>query len=158
MGLARYYAERQEAGWWEGSNVFEFVSMSKSSQTREVWMFPDSPTPYVPDPKHIGDEGLKDWLEADPPTLEDHRPVAGLRLIEQKNEAGVRKIPLQKAVFAELLREWQFPELETPLISIHVGGCSASVVESKSGTRISMYMNSLRVSRAANTKPRGQPS
>jgi hypothetical protein len=117
--------------------VLKFTQMPENSRAVEVWAFPDNQN-LRPPIHEINDSGVAAWLRADPPTSNNQRPTAGLRLLTQTSEIGYPEFPLKKETLAHLLREWKFPTLQLNWNSFYIGGSAAYVVGSGDCTKLSM--------------------
>ena len=122
----------------DGKFAFGFAEMSEESHAVEVWTFPDNLDPKF-ETYQIREDGIEAWSKAEPPMRNGQKPVAGLRLIEQKNEYGYSKFPMKEKTFHHLLREWEFPTLRLHWDAFYMGGTAIFVVTSGDSTKISTY-------------------
>jgi len=123
---------------WNGEcNGIQYTPLSGCTRPIQV-LIPDNLNP-TPATNEIPESEVVSWLTKVPSPPNDLDHVAGLRLIALTNISGSSNFPLKRETLTDLVREWRFPTMQLPLISILIGGCSGFKVESRDGTKISMF-------------------
>jgi len=126
---------------WNGEcSAIQYTRLSGCTRPIQV-LIPDNPNPT----NEIRESEVVPWLTKIPPPPSDPNHVAGLRLIALTNTPGSSNFPLKRETLTDLVREWGFPTMQLPLVSILIGGCSDFVIESRDGTKISMFKGFLKL-------------